>query len=43
MSKNNISCEEMKFKIMAYLDNELEESEIKTIKKHLDECPDCSK
>jgi hypothetical protein len=43
MNKNNISCEGMKFKIMAYLDNELSDSEINTVKQHLDECPDCSK
>ena len=43
MNKNNISCEGMKFKIMAYLDNELPESEINTVKQHLEECPDCGK
>ena len=41
MSKNNISCEDMKFKTMAYLDNELSDSEINIVKIHLDECPDC--
>jgi len=43
MSKNNISCEGMKFKIMAYLDNELPDSETNTVKQHLEECPDCCK
>jgi predicted anti-sigma-YlaC factor YlaD len=43
MNKNNISCEGMKFKIMAYIDNELTESDINTVKQHLDECPDCQK
>ena len=43
MNKNNISCEGMKFKIMAYIDNELPESDINTVKQHLNECPDCSK
>lgn len=43
MNKNNISCEGMKFKIMAYIDNELQESDLKTVKKHLEDCPDCSK
>jgi hypothetical protein len=43
MSSNNISCEEMKFKMMAYLDNELYETDINTVKQHLDECPDCRK
>lgn len=43
MNKNNISCEGMKFKIMAYLDDELPNSEINTVKQHLEECPDCGK
>ena len=42
MTKNNISCEAMKFKIMAYLDNELPESDINTVKQHITECTDCS-
>jgi hypothetical protein len=42
MTKNNISCEDMKFKMMAFLDDELQESEIQLVKKHLVECPDCS-
>ena len=41
MSKNNISCEDMKFKMMAFLDNELPESEIQLVKKHLEECTEC--
>ena len=43
MNTKNISCDEMKFKMMAYLDNELHEADINTVKQHLDECPDCSK
>ena len=43
MTKNNISCEAMKFKIMAYIDNELPESDINTVKQHITECTDCSK
>jgi hypothetical protein len=43
MSINQISCEGMKFKIMAYLDNELSDSEIQMVKQHLDDCPDCTK
>ena len=42
MSKNNISCEDMKFKMMAMLDNELQESEVQLIKDHLEECPECT-
>ena len=42
MSKNNMSCEDMKFKMMALLDNELQESEIELVKEHLEQCPECT-
>lgn len=41
MSKNNISCENIKFKIMAFIDNELPESDINFVKNHLEQCIDC--
>ncbi len=41
MSKNNISCEGMKFKIMAFVDDELSPSEIEFVKKHLESCAAC--
>jgi len=42
MSSKNISCEEMKFKVMALLDNELPDSEINFVREHLEGCPVCS-
>ena len=43
MKKNVISCEQMKLKVMALIDNELTVKEIERIKKHLQECEKCQK
>ena len=41
MSIKHISCEEMGFKVMAFLDNELPHDEIKQVKNHIETCEVC--
>jgi len=42
MKRSDISCEEMSLNIMALLDQELDESKIGDVKKHLETCEKCS-
>ena len=40
--KSKTSCEHMSLKIMALLDDELDENEIREVKEHLEKCKQCS-
>jgi predicted anti-sigma-YlaC factor YlaD len=42
MMKNKMTCDEMKVKIMALLDDELSEQDITIVKEHLQSCKQCS-